>query len=96
MTWTPVESTDVAAIGWEGEGIENEAGVDDMGLGLGGADILSDVGVMGVEFHRPPGSTYVYYGVPKSMYEEFVAAPSKGQYANFVLKRSGLAYDRVA
>ncbi len=99
MTWTPVESTDVIAIGWQGAGTTNEEGVDDMGLGLGmdlGSLGLSDIGTMGVQFVKPPGSTYLYYGVPKSYYDEFLAAPSKGQYANRVLKRSSFPYDRIS
>jgi KTSC domain len=79
MVWVPVESSDVAAIGWEASPIEEEEGV----------------GMMGVQFHRPPGSMYYYYDVPRDIFDEFMAAPSKGRYVNLVLKRSGLAYERV-
>ena len=32
------------------------------------------------------GVTYVYYGVPQHIYEEIMAAPSKGSYLNRVIK----------
>lgn len=32
------------------------------------------------------GVTYVYYGVPKHIYEEIMDAPSKGSYFNRVIK----------
>ena len=33
-----------------------------------------------VTFHET--GTYTYYGVPKAVYEAFLAAPSKGQFYN--------------
>jgi KTSC domain len=79
MEWFPVESTDVAALGWESLSSEDEIGQ----------------GLMGVKFHKPPGATYVYFDVPRDFFEEFMAAPSKGQFANRVLKQSGFGYERV-
>ena len=32
------------------------------------------------------GKTYDYYGVPKSVYEAFIAAPSKGTFYNDYIK----------
>jgi hypothetical protein len=81
MTWFPVESTDVVAIGWE-----DDTTGDEMAAGKG---------LMAVQFHRPPGALYYYYDCPRAIYEEFIAAPSKGQYANRVLKQMGLSYERI-
>jgi hypothetical protein len=92
MTWTPVESTDVIAVGWEETDVE---GVP-LWPEFQGAPVPGSKGTMGVQFHRPPGSTYLYYDVPVELYQEFLAAPSKGQFMNFTLKRSGLAYEKVA
>lgn len=48
---------------------------------------------MEVEFHT--GAVYLYYDVPQDFFASFMAAESKGQFANLVLKRSGLAYERI-
>ena len=32
------------------------------------------------------GDTYVYHGVPQEVYDELMAAPSKGSYLNRVIK----------
>lgn len=53
-----------------------------------------DLKMMEVEFHS--GSIYLYYDVPESFFEDFMASPSKGQFMNLVVKRSGLAYERIA
>lgn len=76
MTWVPVESSDVVAIGWEANPAEAEVGL----------------GTLGVNFLR--SGTYMYFDVPQEFFQEFLAAPSKGKFANFVLKRSNYAYEK--
>lgn len=51
-------------------------------------------GLMEIEFRT--GSIYLYHDVPATLYAEFMQAPSKGQFVNYVIKRSRLAYERVA
>ena len=34
------------------------------------------------------GDTYVYHGVPEEVYDELMAAPSKGSYLNRMIKGS--------
>jgi KTSC domain-containing protein len=102
MTWIPVESTDVAAVGWEDAAGEIPTFVEEVVGDVFGSPIMVEVplglgaGTMGIMFHRPPGSTYIYYETPWDMFHELVTAPSKGQYVNHVIKHSGLAYDRVS
>ena len=45
-----------------------------------------------VEFQN--GTVYQYYGVPQNMYEQFMRAPSKGQFLNTYIKNA-YAYSRV-
>lgn len=46
------------------------------------------------------GATYAYEDVPKGVWEGFLAAPSKGQYVFYVIRRKGTdsqyAYSRIA
>lgn len=53
-----------------------------------------DTRTMEVQFQT--GAVYVYYEVPQDFFEQFLTAPSKGKFVNYVLKRSSYAYDRVA
>ena len=57
--------------------------------------IVSSSAIQGVEFdeltHRlqitfTSGKTYTYYGVPRSVYERFLQAPSKGIFFNDYIK----------
>jgi hypothetical protein len=82
MTRTPVESTDVVSIGFE-EVAEGPT----MGLSF------SPVGMMEVEFQT--GAIYLYFGIPRSLYEEFLNSPSKGQFANYVIKRGPFQYQKI-
>ena len=45
-----------------------------------------------VEFWN--GSVYQYYGVPEFMHEQFINAPSKGQFLNVYIKNQ-YPYSRV-
>ena len=49
--------------------------------------------LMEIEFRT--GAVYIYYDVPKDFYLRFMAAESKGKFVNYVIKRSGLAYEKV-
>lgn len=57
---------------------------------------IEPIGVMEVEFYRPASSIYMYFEVPRAFFEEFLNAPSKGKFANFVLKRSKFPYQKIA
>lgn len=50
--------------------------------------------LMEVEFQT--GSIYLYFDVSRDFYDQFMRAESKGQFVNYIIKRSGLAYERVA
>ena len=41
-----------------------------------------DAASMTLEVHFNNGSAYQYFDVPQSVFEEFMSAPSKGQYIN--------------
>ncbi len=51
-------------------------------------------GQLFVQFHHR-GRTYVYSGVPQSVYGEFLQAPSKGQYVAWNIK-GHYPYQQVA
>jgi hypothetical protein len=38
---------------------------------------------------------YQYYGVPREIYDQLMAAPSKGAYFNAVIKKGGYACARI-
>ena len=38
------------------------------------------------------GRVYKYFQVPPDVYQDFLNAPSKGKFLNFVIKRGGYAY----
>jgi hypothetical protein len=40
------------------------------------------------------GGMYIYSGVPAVVFEEFLAAPSKGIYCNEQVKKAGFPYRR--
>lgn len=42
-----------------------------------------------------PSGYYVYSGVPMSVYEGILSAPSKGRYFDVKVKKAGYSYDRV-
>ena len=44
---------------------------------------------------RGSGEVYRYYGVPRAVWEAFVAAPSKGTYLNETFKGMGFRFERV-
>lgn len=46
-----------------------------------------------VEFHN--GSVYQYHGVPSSIYQGLMGAPSHGSYLDAYIKKGGYAYTRV-
>ena len=45
------------------------------------------------EFHK--SGVYQYYGVPREIFDQLMAAPSKGSYFNAVIKKGGYACARV-
>ena len=45
------------------------------------------------EFQK--SGVYQYYGVPREVYDQLMAAPSKGAYFNTVIKKGGYACARV-
>ena len=49
-------------------------------------------GTLEVEFQN--GTIYQYYGVPQNIYDQFMQAPSKGQFLNAYIKNA-YAYSRV-
>ena len=51
-------------------------------------------GILEVEFVG--GSIYHYFGVTEGLFYEFLNAPSKGQFVNYVLKQQNYPYQRVA
>lgn len=48
--------------------------------------------ILEVEFDN--GRVYQYYNVPKNIYDEFMAASSKGKFLNYQIKQS-FPYSRV-
>ena len=44
---------------------------------------------------RGSGEVYRYYGVPRAVWEAFVAAPSKGTYLNETFKAMGFRFERA-
>ena len=68
MKWREVESTSIAAIGYDRVRCE-----------------------LGVEF-RQSKAVYFYFDVPPEEHEAFMAAASKGEYLNRVLKARGHRY----
>lgn len=41
------------------------------------------------------GSVYQYFGVPESVYEGLLNAPSKGSYLDQHVKKAGYSYNRI-
>jgi hypothetical protein len=68
MKWVEVDSTSIAAIGYDRGKRE-----------------------LGIEFRRSR-SVYLYSDVPPEEHEAFMAADSKGEYLNRVLKAKGYRY----
>jgi len=50
-------------------------------------------GTLRVEFIN--GGTYDYYSVPQEIYVSFLSAPSKGEFHNLHIKKTGYSYSRV-
>lgn len=46
-----------------------------------------------VEFHS--GSVYQYHGVPPSLYQGLMGAPSHGEYLDAYIKKGGYAHTRI-
>jgi hypothetical protein len=42
------------------------------------------------------GAVYQYFGVPESVYEGLLNAPSKGRYLDQFVKKAGYSYARIA
>ena len=49
--------------------------------------------VLEVEFQK--GGIYQYFGVPVEVYEQLIAASSKGSYFNQVVKKGGYPFARI-
>lgn len=49
--------------------------------------------VLEVEFRK--GGVYQYFGVPAQIYDQLMAAPSKGSYFNRVIREGGYPYSRT-
>jgi hypothetical protein len=47
-----------------------------------------------VEFLK--GAVYQYYGVPESVYNGLMNAPSKGRFLDQFVKKAGYSYSRIA
>ena len=67
MTMIPVNSSNIAAVGYEGT-------------------------TLIIDFHS--GSEYAYYGVPASIYQAFLTAPSHGKYHAQHIKHA-FPYQRI-
>ena len=68
MEWKTVDSTSIAALGYDPGKRE-----------------------LGIRF-RESGEVYFYFDVPAEEYESFLAAESKGNYLNRILKPKGYRY----
>ena len=53
-----------------------------------------DDGSQTLEVEFKDGAIYQYYNVPRSMYDELMAAPSKGQFLAYQIKNA-FPYSRV-
>lgn len=51
---------------------------------ISSADYDETAEILTIRFHN--GHNYVYNGVPKSVFEEFLSSPSKGKYYNSFIK----------
>lgn len=60
------------------------------------ADLIYDEADQVLTITWQNGRRYEYYDVPKHVYEEFMAAGSKGEYLNKVFKPMEFKYKEVA
>ena len=60
------------------------------------ASVGYDPGTATLEVEFLSGAVYQYFGVPESVHEGLLNAPSKGRYLDQFVKKAGYSYARIA
>ena len=79
---TPVNSSNIAAIGWEEHEVPEDAN-----------DPHERRGTLTVDFRS--GRTYRYMDVPESVYDDLLNAPSVGQTFATLVRQGGYVFEKV-